>query len=79
LEDETGSLLEEDQIQVGGSGNGGSSEDGLDDWAEFDEERDEMVAELETMLGPDYDGDMWDNCLYDIFWCGNICQCCINH
>jgi hypothetical protein len=25
-----------------------------------------MVMELETMLGPDYDSDMWDNCVSHI-------------
>ncbi|KIJ92210.1 hypothetical protein K443DRAFT_13778 [Laccaria amethystina LaAM-08-1] len=85
LEYDTGSSLEEDLLQMGGLSNGSSSDDELDGWAEFDEEgddlipqmRDEMVTELETMLGPDYDSDMWDNHVYHIFGLGNISQCCI--
>jgi hypothetical protein len=85
VEDGTGSSLEEDPIQMDGLDNGSISEDELDGWAEFDEEgddlipqtRDEMVMELETMLGPDYDSDMWDNRVYHIFGLGNISQCCI--
>ena len=83
-EDGTGLSLEEDSIQMGGLGNGSSLEDEFDDWAVFDEgsddlipqTRDEMVAELEMMLGPDYDSNMWDNSVYHIFGLGNISQCC---
>jgi hypothetical protein len=83
-EDRTGSSLEEDPIQMDGLGNGSSSEDGFDDWAGFDDgsndlipqTRDEMVAELEMMLGPDYDSNMWDNSVYHISGLRKISQCC---
>ena len=58
-EDGTGLSLKEDSIQMGGLGDGSSLEDEFDNWAVFDEgsndhipqTRDEMVAELEMMLG----------------------------
>ena len=82
--DGAGSSLEEDLIQMGGLRDGSSLEDGFDDWAVFDEgsddlipqTRDEMAAELEMMLGPNYDSNMWRNSVYHIFGLRNISQCC---
>ena len=79
MEDGTGLSLKEDLTQMGGLGDGSSLEDEFDDWAVFDEgsddlipqTRDEMVAELEMMLSPNYDNNMWDNSVYHIFGLGN--------